>query len=93
MNTFFTDSDLIFNLSFPIVPAPDERLPALLTDIFQRKYTSRKSFFEMNARARNSPHGDYCEVTMYVNMGFVALEKVMLPWERLVEFDWTILDR
>jgi len=79
---------------FPIeAPAPDERLPALLTDTFQMKYTSRASFFEINARARNSPHIDYSSVTMYVNMGYVSLEKVMLPWERLVEFDWTILDR
>lgn len=33
------------------------------------------------------------EVFMYVNMGFVSLEKVMLNWEPLVNVDWTILDR
>jgi len=54
---------------------------------------SKSAYFEIKANARNAPQGPFTEVYMYVNMGFVSLEKVMLKWEPLVNVDWTILDR
>ncbi|GES92194.1 hypothetical protein GLOIN_2v1592315 [Rhizophagus clarus] len=54
---------------------------------------SKSAYYEIKAKARNAPQGPSADVTMYVNMGFVSLEKVMLNWEPLVNIDWTILDR
>ncbi|PKY39580.1 hypothetical protein RhiirA4_393647 [Rhizophagus irregularis] len=54
---------------------------------------SKSAYYEIKAKARNAPQGPMSEVFMYVNMGFVSLEKVMLNWEPLVNIDWTILDR
>ncbi|KAG9300263.1 hypothetical protein G9A89_011336 [Geosiphon pyriformis] len=78
---------------FTDVVSDDARLIKLLTEILATKPYSRSSFFEINAEARNSPHGNYIPVSMYVNMGFVSLEKVMLRWQRLVDVDWSVLDR
>jgi hypothetical protein len=54
---------------------------------------SKSAYYEIKAKARNAPQGPFADVYMYVNMGFVSLEKVMLNWEPLVNIDWTILDR
>ncbi|CAI2175514.1 10951_t:CDS:10 [Funneliformis geosporum] len=53
----------------------------------------KSAHFEVIADATNTPHGAYSKVFMYVKMGYVSLEKVMLQWNNPVEIDWTILDR
>ncbi|RIA87972.1 hypothetical protein C1645_262147 [Glomus cerebriforme] len=54
---------------------------------------SKSAYYEILAEARNAPQDNVSNVYMYLNMGFVSLEKVMLNWDPLVNIDWTILDR
>jgi len=71
----------------------DEYLIDKFTQVLGSKPVHKSSYFEVSANAKNSPHNDYTKVFMYVNAGYVSLERVMLPWDNLIEVDWTILDR
>ncbi|RHZ87457.1 hypothetical protein Glove_34g88 [Diversispora epigaea] len=71
------------------LPGFSEKLIAVLG----KKPSQTNPYFEICANARNSPHGEYIPVYMYINSNLVTLDKVALPWNRLVEIDWTVLDR
>ncbi|CAG8491482.1 5716_t:CDS:10, partial [Ambispora leptoticha] len=70
-----------------------ELVVQLLSETLPMEPSAKTAFFEINADARNNPNTGYVPVTMLVNCDYVALNKVALRWNHLVNFDWSILDR
>ncbi|CAG8465476.1 663_t:CDS:10 [Diversispora eburnea] len=64
-----------------------------LVEILGKKPSQKNAYFEICANARNSPHSEHIPVYMYINSNLVTLDKVALPWNRLVDIDLTVLDR
>ncbi|CAG8499453.1 10537_t:CDS:10 [Ambispora gerdemannii] len=71
----------------------DPRFIQLLYENLSMRPSAKTAFFEINAISRNNKHSEYIPVTMFVNCDYVALGKVTLCWEHLVDVDWSILDR
>ncbi|CAH1757223.1 4395_t:CDS:10 [Entrophospora sp. SA101] len=63
------------------------------TEVLGNKAYYANQYFEIEADARNSPYGEYTSVTMHINMSYVSLEKVMLQWNRVVDVEWSVLNR
>ncbi|CAG8476592.1 5941_t:CDS:10 [Funneliformis caledonium] len=81
------------NPMFNRIATFDDNIVEKFARVLGPNSAQKSAHFEVIADATNTPHGAYSKVFMYVKMGYVSLEKVMLPWNSPVEIDWTILDR
>ncbi|RUS34101.1 hypothetical protein BC938DRAFT_482389 [Jimgerdemannia flammicorona] len=77
---------------FNDITTSSENIVSRIADILPKAF-ARKAYFEISAGARNQPRADYEKVTMFVNQGYVDLQKVTTAIKKIVEVDWVALDR
>nr|CAG8593251.1 10615_t:CDS:10 [Entrophospora candida] len=79
--------------NFTDIATHEEILYNGFTEVLGNKAYYTSQYFEIDADARNSPYNEYIPVTMYISMNYVSLEKVMMQWNRVVDVEWTVLNR
>ncbi|CAJ0631088.1 6032_t:CDS:10 [Entrophospora sp. SA101] len=79
--------------SFTEIATHEEIFYNGFTKVLDNKAYYTNQYFEIDANARNALYGEYTPVTMYINMNYVSLEKVMMKWNRVADVEWSVLDR
>nr|CAG8553794.1 16040_t:CDS:10 [Entrophospora candida] len=79
--------------SFTEIATHEEVFYNGFTKVLDNKAYYTNQYFEIDADARNALYGEYTPVTMYINMNYVSLEKVMMKWNRVADVEWSVLDR
>nr|CAG8439026.1 3683_t:CDS:10 [Entrophospora candida] len=79
--------------SFTEIATHEEIFYNGFTKVLDNKAYYTNQYFEIDADARNALYGEYTPVTMYINMNYVSLEKVMMKWNRVADVEWSVLDR
>ncbi|CAJ0649630.1 8077_t:CDS:10 [Entrophospora sp. SA101] len=79
--------------NFTDIATHEEILYNGFTEVLGNKAYYTSQYFEIDADARNSPYNEYIPVTMYISMNYVSLEKVMMQWNRVVDVEWSVLNR